>query len=387
MPALRRLEAEFRGHRPLRGWRVLLHMHLTDETAALGACLAAGGASVVYLPSNRNPSPEHVVAEVRSRGAHIAQVAELDDLAMASDDRFLVVEGNGRIFERVHSPGAASPFAARVAAISEHTSGGGRKVDAYYAAVSQRAVDAGGDVAGDIAVDAAGEGVNRIGGFKVPVVAVYRDALKGALETGLGTSQSTMAALLRGFHAPVAGRQVLIVGYGNVGTGLARSLAALGARVMVNDIRDERCLMARLAGHQVVTLAQGLGCAEVCLTTTGASSVINDRVLADCRDGIWLANVSNMPSEIDTEGCRHIASEEPARSLWQTTSGKQFVLLGDGLQVNHVVGTGNPASLMDISFALHALVLRWLAEEPRSVGLLPVPQGIRDQVASLVLES
>jgi len=369
MAVLGRISTRFGRERPLRDWSVVLHMHLTDETVTLGACLRAGGAAVWYLPLNRNPAPPRIVEEARASNAGVvADVQELERAVAAAPGRpprVLVVEENGRFFQLVHQRAHDRPddaaIARCIAGISEHTAGGGRHVDAY--ASDDRAA------------------------FTVPVVAVYQEPLKSELETGLGTSQSTAAAILRGLGAPLSGRRVLVIGYGNVGKGVARTLAALGACVRVTDIVAERCLAARLVGLAPVELLAGLADAELCVTTTGVSSVLDAGLLERCRDGVRLANVSNKPDEIDLRGCERIARAEPARTLWRTPGGKTVELLGDGLQVNHVVGSGSPASLMDLSFSLHALVLEWLAAEPRPPSRLAVPTAIRERVATLALDA
>ena len=358
MPGLAAVAARFGRERPLAGVEVLMNMHLSAETARLGAALARGGAALAYLDSGRTPPAPGVVAAVSAQGAR--RLGRLDDLAAGAP--LLVVEGNGRVFAALHGDGAPPDALRRVRGISEHTSGGGRLVDDF---------EAGG------------------GRARVPVVAVYRSALKAVLETGLGTSQTAAAALLRGLRRPVAGRRVAVVGFGHVGRGVARLLTALGARLRVVERRAEAMQEAVLAGYELAALDSALATAEIVITATGRSGVVALPRLEAVREGQILANLSNRPDEIDLAGCLCESNGEgdaaAGHTLWRTPGGRRFSLLGGGVQLNHAIGRGNPAELMDLSFTLHALVLEWLARDPPAAGVHPPPPTLREDAARLCL--
>lgn len=360
MSALAALGQRFSRDRPFVGWGFLLHMHITSETVALGEVITRGGGDVAYLASQRNPSPADVVARARAHGGRVLegmeQLEALGNGADAASRDFLVVEGNGRFFSELHKSGPQNTFCRRIRAISEHTSGGGRIVDEF----DPRKI-------------------------VVPVVAVYKSALKTLLETGLGTAQTVAAALLRGLEQPLAGRAVLVLGYGHVGQGVAHMVRGLGARVTVVDIQKEVALIARLRGYRVADLENALPQADLCVTTTGCESALTSDRLQEARHGLILANVSNKPKEINLDGCCKVGENPPYETVWEHPNGRRFRLLAGGIQVNHVIGEGNPAELMDLSFGLHAMVLRWLVENMPPPGLHPVPQAIREEVASLVM--
>lgn len=360
MPVLESLKAEFVCDKPLAGRGILLHMHMTQETVALGDVFGLGGARVVYLPSNRNPSPLAIGHKAREQGGIILEdLEQLDGAVERFRDEeltFFVVEGNGEIFSALHREPRQFACLALVRGISEHTSGGGRLVNAFS------------------------------GRLLVPVVAVYRDPMKTMLETGLGTSQTVTAALLRGLEEPVAGRRVIVVGFGNVGRGLARMVRTLGGRVIIVEKSAERALEAHLEGFQVSSLREVLLTADICVTTTGASSVLTAAVLEQVKEGLVVTNVSNQPQEINLAGCEPVGSIGHHLVSWVTPGRRRFCVLGGGLQVNHVVEAGNPAELMDISFALHAMVLRWLCERELEPGVYSVPQEFRERVATLLME-
>jgi adenosylhomocysteinase len=338
-------------------------MHLTRETVALGAALRGAGGAVIFFPSNRNPAPEDVAESARRTGILVNTRAAIERLQFEKwrvKPPFLVVEGNGRFFRATHEPAPRAPLIDAIAGISEHTSGGGRLVEACDP-----------------------------GRIRVPVVAVYREPLKGRIETGLGTAQTVLAALLRGLQMPVAGRVAVVVGFGHVGRGVARGLRTLGARVVVVETQAEAKMFAHLEGFPVSTLEGALVDADLCITATGTPRVVGAEHLERIRLGLVLANVSNEPREIDLNGCvpRNSGEETDLLTAWSAADGLLFYLLGGGLQVNHVVEEGNPAELMDLSFSLHLLVLRWLVEQQPGPGVHAVPGPLAQRVAEVYLEA
>jgi adenosylhomocysteinase len=344
LPMLGEIAHELASSPRLAGRRVLLNMHLTRETVALAKTFGATGASLAFFGSNRTLAVPAIAQAAQAQGALYGTFDEV-----AAFEPAFVVEGNGRVFLDAHKRPERWPS---LAGISMHTSGGGAIVDATPSAM-----------------------------LRIPVVAVYRDSLKQQWETGLGTSQSVLAALLRGLKRPLAGHTALVVGFGNVGSGVARALRAVGARVIVAEVRDEAQLRARFEGFRVAAITDALAVADLCITTTGRPGVIRREQLAGARTGLVLANVSNEPREIDLDGC--VAGGVHSAWLeWWHAGRVKVQLLGGGTQVNHVVEEGNPSELMDLSFSLHALVVPWLAEATRAPGVHEVPDEIHCAVAA-----
>jgi adenosylhomocysteinase len=360
MRGLEFLGNRFATERPFQGHEVLLHMHLTSETAKLGEILTVGGGEVFYLDSGRTAVPPNVASCIEAFGGRILKSpSKLNQLAATDGPPILVVEGNGRIFSAVHSRERSSGWLTRVRGISEHTSGGGRKIDEFEQTGARACV---------------------------PVVAVYRSRLKTQLETGLGTAQSTAAALLRALGVPLAGRRICVIGFGNVGQGLAHLLRTLGARLLIVEIRSEAKLQAALAGYELATVPTALAASEIAVTTTGQSSIVTASALDGAREDIVLGNVSNCPDEIDMTGCTSAGMDGPGIEIFFTPSGRRVMLLGDGVQINHVFERGNPAEVMDLSFSLHALVLEWLVRETPVDGIYDAPRQLREQAAAACLE-
>ena len=360
MPALRALQAEYERVRPFHGSGVLLHMHLTQETVELGRTFSAGGAKVVYLPSNRQPAAAEVLREAVTHGSVFDSPERIELLTgcLQNSSGFYVVEGNGRFVSAVHAPFEADwPFLRAIRGVSEHTSGGGRIVDGLDPSC-----------------------------VRIPIAAVYRCRLKRDLETGWGTAQSVTAALLRGLGRPIAGRRVGIIGFGAVGRGIARSVRTMGGHVTIADRSKEALLIARLQGFRVASIPDILAVSDVCLTATGSARVVTVDDLERCKEGIILANVSNKSNEIDLADCERLGEHARHLSQWRAPGGARFFVLGGGLQVNHVLEDGNPAELMDISFALHAVVIRWLIEENIQPGVYSIPDVLLEEVAAYAFE-
>jgi adenosylhomocysteinase len=352
MPILAAIRRDLKDKRSFAGWGVLLNLHLTPETLELGRTLHEGGARVLFMPANRNPAPP----EIERRAGAVGEVLSSSEAIAALRSEpvgTLVIEGNGRIFSRLQEGGNLPPVLAAVHGLSMHTSSGGRKVDATDPE-----------------------------SLRVAVVAVYRDRLKTELETGLGSSQSTAAAVLSALRRPIAGRSALVVGFGGVGRGIARTLRALGARVRVAEIGPEARLTAHLEGFPQVELPEGLAGVDLCLTATGLAGVIGPAALALARDGLTLATVGDCPEEIDVSGCEPCGGGALS-ATFRTPGGAVVRLLAGGIQVNHVLARGNPCELIDLSFGLHVLCLRWLVEARPAPGLFLPPRNARDWVASL----
>lgn len=344
--------------RPLAGNAVLINMHLTRETLNLADTLKYAGARIIFLPSNKYEPDPVVSSNATKLGAVIRSTDSLNEFSKNYDESYLVIEGNGKIFNEIHNESNPLCIASNIKGISMHTSGGGRIVDSFDHSK-----------------------------IRVPVVAVYKDPLKTDIETGVGTSLTVAASLLRGLSRPIAGRKIAVVGFGNVGRGIALKLRSLGARVTIVEKKASVSLNAELEGFNLDTLQEALTQAELCITTTGTKKVINQSALANAREGILLANVSNQPEEIDVSGCKVIQDAGSSLKYWRTASGRNFGILGDRLQVNHIVGSGNPKELMDISFTIHCLIMDWLVSKKIAVKLHSVPEDIREHAAKLTMRS
>jgi len=371
MPVQREISARFRDERPLAGHRIGMSLHLEAKTAALALTLREGGASLYVIESNPLATQDDVAAALAEtegitvnarRGVTVAEhKAHIE--ALLDTDPTLIVEDGGEVIERIAERGAdRSPS---LVGLSEETTTGVEQLEA----------------------------LQKDGRLPVPAIAVNSARMKHLLDNRYGTGQSTWNAILRATNLLVAGKRVLIVGYGWCGKGLALRSAGLGARVMVAEIDEIVAVEALMEGYDVVSLEDGMRKADVVITATGRPGVIDRELLDVAKDGALLANAGHFGFEIDVPALEATAeSSFPCRDGvrgFELPNGRTVYLLGEGELVNLSVGDGHPVEIMDISFALQALSQEHLAvhsgELPNKA--LAVPDELERRIARLILKT
>lgn len=372
MPVLRQIRERFAIERPLEGFRVAACMHVTTETAGLIRTLQAGGASVALCASN--------------------PLSTQDDVAAA-----LVEEYGAEVFARA-----------------------GTDREGYYAHI-HRALETGPDFVLDDGCDLVNTlhidrpdligavragceqtttGVIRLhqmareGALRFPVVAVNDTDTKHMFDNRYGTGQSTLDGIVRATNTLLAGKTIVIAGFGYCGRGLAERARGLGARVVVTEIDPVKALDAALQGFAVEPMARAAERGDVFITVTGNRDVIRGEHLAVMKDGAILANSGHFDVEIDVRALADLAVEvhesvRPQADEYVLADGRRLVLLAEGRLVNLAAAEGHPAAVMDMSFADQALTCAWLATG--HAGLAPavhdVPKEIDTEVARLKLAS
>jgi len=200
--------------------------------------------------------------------------------------------------------------------------------------------------------------------------------------------------LLRATNVLLAGRVVVVAGFGPCGRGIAERAQGLGAQVMVTEVDPVRALQAVLHGYRVLPMSEAAALGEVFITATGSRDVIGPAHLAALRDGAILANAGHFDAEIDVAALAQAAVKvtrdvRPHADEYTLPDGRRVVLLAEGRVVNLVAAEGNPPQVMDVAFAIQALVLRWLADGEAALpaGVHGVPPDIDAEVARLTLEA
>ena len=364
MPVLGRLRERFTAERPLAGLRLAACAHVTPETAALARTLTAGGA----------------VLHVAASNPHSTQ----DDVAAA----LVAVDGVGvQARHGVDRAGYAAHLRAALDARPHLLLDDG--CDLVQVLHTERA-----DLLGD--VRAAGEqtstGVLRLrqmdadGALRLPVVAVNDTPMQLLVANRYGTGQSTLDAIMRATGALLAGTVVVVAGYGWCGSGVAARARGLGAQVVVTEVEPRRALEAVLDGHRVLPMAEAAALGDVFLTTTGNRDVLTAEHFAAMKDGAVLANAGHFDVEVDAVGLAATAVEvhrrvRPQVDAYELPDGRRLLLVAEGRLVNLAAGEGHPASVMDISFAVQALTVEWLARAELAPGVHEVPPAIDDEVA------
>jgi len=368
MPILRQLEIEFRQQQPFAGKRVLVCVHLEAKTAYLALVLAAGGATVAVTGSNPGSTKDDVVAALDMLGLHVyarhgATLVEMEGyMSMALDIRpHVVIDDGGDIVELLH--GSRSELSAGVLGACEETTTGVLRARA-------RAQE---------------------NGLAFPVMLINEARCKYLFDNVHGTGQSVWDALMRTTNLVLAGKTIVIVGFGWCGRGCALRAAGLGARVIVCEVDAVKAADAAMNGYQVMPLLDACRYADIVLTVTGASNTLDHQHFSVMKGGALIANAGHFRNEINVDALQALAVEQASMREgvhgYKTPSGAWLYLIGDGNIVNIACADGHPAEIMDTSFALQALSARYLVESHEKLlpGVYHVPDDIDQQVARMKL--
>ena len=372
MPVLRLISERFAAARPFTGLTVAACLHVTAETAGLVNALRAGGARVFLAASNPLSTQDDVAAALATSGAATV-------FARAGVDRLTYDEHIHRVID-------AGPDLV--------VDDGGDLVNTLHAErPEQLAAVRGG-------CESTATGVVRLrrmadeGALAFPMVAADATTTRRMFDNTCGTGQSVIDGVLRATNTLLAGRVVVVAGYGASGRGIAEAARGLGAQVIVTEVDPVRALEAVLAGFRVLPMAEAAPEGELFITATGSRDVITGEHLPALRDGAILANAGHFDVEIDVRALAEAAVKvtrdvRPHADEYLLADGRRLLLLAEGRVVNLVAAEGNPPQVMDVSFAGQALVLGWLAagETGLPPGVHAVPADIDEQIARLTLES
>ncbi len=369
MPVLRLIRERFERERPLEGLRIGACLHVTTETANLMRTLKAGGAEVVLAASNPLSTKDDVAAAlVASYGiACFARRGEDRDTyyahlnAVADTHPQLTMDDGCDLVSLLHSE--RPDQVAEVLAGTEETTTGVIRLKA-------------------MAAD---------GALRFPVVAVNEAQTKHLFDNRYGTGQSTLDGILRATNILIAGRNVVVAGYGWVGKGIAARMAGHGAHVAVVEVDPVRALEALMDGFQVMTHTEAAAWGELFVTATGNLNVFRREHFAAMRDGAIMANSGHFDAELDLAALREMA-EGHVREVRDNVQefdlgGKRIHLIAEGRLVNLGAAEGHPAAVMDMSFANQALSAEYVAGHHAELEdrVYVVPEAIDAEVARLKL--
>jgi adenosylhomocysteinase len=231
------------------------------------------------------------------------------------------------------------------------------------------------------------------GQLKFPVVAVNEAMTKHMFDNRYGTGQSTLDGLIRATNLLLAGRTVVVCGYGWCGRGLASRVHGLGAHVVVTEVDPTRALEALMDGYRVMPLVDAARQADVIITVTGDLNVVDRQHFEVMKDGCIVANSGHFNDEINIPALMQLSrGHRPARPFveeYELGDGRRVYLLADGRLLNLAAAEGHPAAVMDMSFANQALSAVWVAQNHGTLqpGVYDVPQAIDKDVARLKLDS
>jgi adenosylhomocysteinase len=368
-PGLRLIRRRFEVERPLAGRRIAACLHVTTETANLMRTLRAGGAEVSLAASNPLSTQDDVAAALVAeygipvfarRGedrdtyyAHLNAIADVHPQMTMDDGCDLVSLLHGERPDQLPE----------VLAGTEETTTGVIRLRA-------------------MAAD---------GALRFPVIAVNEALTKHLFDNRYGTGQSTVDGILRATNVLLAGRKVVIAGYGWVGRGIAARMSGLGAHVAVVEVDPVRALEAIMDGYQAMTAGEAAPWGEIFITATGNINVFRREHFAAMRDGAMMANSGHFDAELDLAALRSMAEGNIAEVRENVQAfevgGKTIHLIAEGRLVNLGAAEGHPAAVMDMSFANQALSAEWVVAHHRELEqrVYVVPEAIDREVARLKL--
>ncbi|HEX9455275.1 MAG TPA: adenosylhomocysteinase [Candidatus Binatia bacterium] len=372
MPVLQRVKERFAKEKPLRGMRFSACLHVTAETANLVQALKAGGADVVLCASNPLSTQDDVAASLVKHDKIPTYAIKGEDnksyyrhLRAALDHKPVITMDDGADLVSLLHTSYTQLIPNLVASMEETTTG----------VIRLRALE-------------------KDGALKIPVIAVNDAATKHLFDNRYGTGQSTIDGVIRATDMLIAGKRVVIAGYGWCGKGVALRARGMGAKVIVTEVDPVRALEAAMDGLEVMTMKEAARVGDLFITLTGDMHVIAEDHLKIMKDGAVICNSGHFDIEIDIKALTKLASrvEKNVRNFvdaYVLPGGRRIYLLGEGRLVNLAAAEGHPASVMDMSFATQALASEWAVKVRKTLTpkVYEVPVAVENWVAKLKLSS
>jgi len=371
MPVLRSIHARFAKERPLKGIRLSACLHVTAETANLARALQAGGADVVLTASNPLSTQDDVAASLVSHD-------EIPVFAIKGEDNATYYKHLNAALD--HKPHMTMDDGADLVSelhksrreLLEGVVGGTEETTTGVIRLKAMAAD---------------------GALEFPVVAVNDAMTKHFFDNRYGTGQSTIDGIVRATNILLAGKNIVVAGYGWCGRGLADRASGMGASVIVTEINPLAALEAVMDGFRVMPMEEAAKIGDIFVTVTGDINVIDKSHFELMKDGAIIANSGHFNVEINIPALEKMAKDKrlvrPFVEEYQLRDGRSLHILGEGRLVNLAAAEGHPASVMDMSFANQALSAEFIAKNADKLEnrVYSVPEEIDREIARLKLEA
>uniref|UniRef100_UPI004027F8EE adenosylhomocysteinase n=1 Tax=Candidatus Stercorousia sp. TaxID=3048886 RepID=UPI004027F8EE len=371
MPVLKQIQERFIKEQPFKGLKLSACVHVTKATAALCVVMKSGGADAVLVASNPLSTQDDVAAalvkhygiptfavageSVEQYKAHIQQALD--------HDPDIVIDDGCDLVSTIHAE--RPELASKIIGSTEETTTGIIRLQA---------------------LEAQGE-------LRFPAVGVNTSLTKHLYDNRYGTGQSSMDGIIRGANILIAGKTVVISGYGWCGRGCALRAKALGANVIVCEVDPLKALEAAMEGYRVMPIEKAAKEGDIFLTVTGDKHVIDVKHILSMKDGAFLANAGHFDWEVNVAGVKEHAIEirqiRPNLEEYKLDNGKSVYVFAEGRLVNLVAAEGHPASVMDMSFANQALGIEFLVKNKGKLDkkLYTLPHEVDVKIAELKLKS
>ena len=371
MPVLMKIQERFIKEQPFKGMKLSACVHVTKETAALCTVMKAGGADAVLIASNPLSTQDDVAAalvkyweipvlgyageSVETYRQHVKQAIDFNP--------DIVIDDGCDIVATLH---AENPEAAKnIIGSTEETTTGIIRLQA---------------------LEAQGE-------LRFPAVGVNTSMTKHLYDNRYGTGQSAMDGIMRAANILIAGKTVVVSGYGWCGKGCAMRAKALGANVIVCEVDPLKALEAAMEGYRVMPIAEAAKVGDIFLTVTGDIHVEDLEHIYSMKDGAFLCNAGHFDHEVNVPDLKKEVVEikriRPFLDEYKLKNGKSVYVLAEGRLVNLVAAEGHPASVMDMSFANQALGIEFIVKNKGNLEnkLYTLPESVDKEIAKLKLES
>ena len=371
MPVLTEIKKRFERELPFKGLKLSACVHVTKETAALCTVMQAGGADALLVASNPLSTQDDVAAAlVKYWGIPVFAIAgeSVDTYKSHIKEALdhnpdIIIDDGCDMVSMIHSE--RPEMASKVIGSTEETTTGIIRLQA----------------------------LEKQGQLKFPAVGVNTSLTKHLYDNRYGTGQSSLDGILRGANILIAGKTVVISGYGWCGRGCALRAKAMGANVIVCEVDPLKALEAAMEGYRVMPIAQAAKEGDIFLTVTGDKHVVDVQHILNMKDGAFLANSGHFDWEINVGDLRAYTKEiveiRPNLEEYKLTNGKSVYVFAQGRLVNLVCAEGHPASVMDMSFANQALGIEFLVKNKGKLEnkLYTLPHEVDVKIAELKLKS
>jgi len=371
MPVLRQIKERFIKEKPLKGLRIAGCLHVTSETANLAITLRDGGADVFLCASNPLSTQDDVAAALVSEYGipTYAIKGENTDtyyqhiISVLNTKPHMTMDDGADLVATLHGDRTD---------LMENIIGGMEETTTGVIRLKSLADE---------------------GNLKYPVIAVNDADTKHFFDNRYGTGQSTLDGITRATNVLWAGKTVVVIGYGWCGRGVAMRARGMGSNTVVCEVDPIRALEAAMDGHQVMKMEEASKIGDIFITVTGGMKAIDEKHVANMKDGVLLANSGHFNVEIDIEGIEDLSDSKsevkPFVEQYILTNGNRINLLAEGRLINLAAAEGHPSAVMDMSFADQSLSAEFVAKEYKNLEnqVYVVPREIDNEVGRLKLLS
>jgi adenosylhomocysteinase len=369
MPVLRMIRERFEQEKPLAGLRLVACAHVTTETANLARALKAGGADAVLIASNPLSTQDDVAAALVQhygipvyaiKGETTEMFGKHVRIALDHRPQLIIDDGSDVVATMVQE---RPELIKDIIGTTEETTTGIVRLRAML----------------------------RDGVLTFPAIAVNDAQTKHFFDNRYGTGQSTLDGVVRATNILLAGKTLVVVGYGWCGKGVAMRARGMGSNVIVTEINPIKALEATMDGFRVMTIAQAAPLGDIFITVTGNRHVVDTQHFEKMKNGAIVCNSGHFDLELNLVGLKELSNEvrtlRPFVEEYQLKDGRSIIVLGEGRLVNLAAAEGHPASVMDMSFANQALSAEYLVKNKGKLkaDIHVLPEEVDNEIASLKL--